>query len=114
MAVSLFGLHGVALGQKPMQSHGSRRNTRSLPRAKVERAAIHWGDETDLRSDDVRGRGYAPAGHTPVVQVNNKRYVLSGITTATNNRAMRWKIFEGAFDSDILTDVRDQPAVGGD
>jgi transposase len=28
--------------------------------AKVEGAEIHWGDETGLRSDDVRGRSYAP------------------------------------------------------
>ena len=30
--------------------------------AKVEGAEIHWGDETGLRSDDVRGRSYAPQG----------------------------------------------------
>jgi hypothetical protein len=29
-------------------------------RAKSEGAEIHWGDETGLRSDDVRGRSYAP------------------------------------------------------
>ena len=59
--------------------------------AKVEGAEIHWGDETGLRSDDVRGRGYAPPGQTPVVQVTNKGQ-------------MRWKIFEGALNSDILID----------
>lgn len=30
--------------------------------AKVEGVEIHRGDETGLRSDDVRGRGYAPKG----------------------------------------------------
>lgn len=29
-------------------------------RAKAEGAEIHWGDESGLRSDDVRGRGFAP------------------------------------------------------
>ncbi len=29
-------------------------------RAKVEGAEIHWGDESGLRSDDVRGRSYPP------------------------------------------------------
>ena len=29
-------------------------------RAKGERGTIFWGDETGLRSDDVRGRSYAP------------------------------------------------------
>ena len=72
--------------------------------AKVEGAEIHWGDETGLRSDDVRGRGYAPPGQTPVVQVNNKRHGLSVISTVTNKGQMRWKIFEGALNSDILID----------
>jgi transposase len=31
-------------------------------RAKVEGAAVHWGEESGLRSDDVRGRGVAPKG----------------------------------------------------
>ncbi len=34
-------------------------------RAKAEGGAIFWGDETGLRSDDVRGRSYAPRGRTP-------------------------------------------------
>ena len=70
--------------------------------AKFEGAEIHWGDETGLRSDDVRGRGYAPQGQTPVVRVNNKRHGLSVISTVTNKGTMRWKIFEGALNAGIL------------
>src|SRR3712207_1602258 len=33
--------------------------------ARRARGTIFWGDETGLRSDDVRGRGYAPRGRTP-------------------------------------------------
>jgi transposase len=73
-------------------------------RAKVEGAEIHWGDEMGLRSDDVRGRGYAPQGCTPVVRVNNKRHGLSIISTVTNRGTMRWKIFDGALNADILID----------
>ena len=72
--------------------------------AKSEGAEIHWGDETGLRSDDVRGRSYAPQGHTPVVRVNNKRHGLSVISTVTNKGVMRWKIFDGALNADILID----------
>ncbi|AAW77067.1 putative transposase [Xanthomonas oryzae pv. oryzae KACC 10331] len=43
-------------------------------RAKAEGAEIHWGDESGLRSDDVRGRGFAPKGQTPVIRVNSKRH----------------------------------------
>ena len=72
--------------------------------AKAEGAEIHWGDETGLRSDDVRGRSYAPKGETPVVRVNSKRHGLSVISTVTNKGQMRWKAFDGALNSDILID----------
>ncbi len=73
-------------------------------RAKAEGAEIHWGDETGLRSDDVRGRRHAPQGQTPVVKVNNKRHGLSIIFTVTNRGTMRWKIFDGVLNADILID----------
>ena len=73
-------------------------------RAKAEGAEIHWGDESGLRSDDVRGRGFAPMGRTPVVRVNNKRHGLSVISTVTNKGQMRWRIFDGALNADILID----------
>jgi transposase len=73
-------------------------------RAKREGAEIHWGDETGLRSDDVRGRGYAPKGRTPVVRVNNKREGLSIISTVTNQGKVRWRVFEGAMHADLLID----------
>jgi transposase len=73
-------------------------------RARFERAEMHWGDETGLRSDDVRGRSYAPVGETPVIRVNSKREGLSVISTVTNKGEMRWKMFEGAMNADILID----------
>jgi transposase len=73
-------------------------------RAKKEGAEIHWGDETGLRSDDVRGRCFAPKGETPVIRVSSKRAGLSIISTVTNKGQMRWKIFDGALNSDILID----------
>lgn len=83
-------------------------------RAKQEGAEIHWGDETGLRSDDVRGRGYAPKGQTPVIRVNSKREGLSLISTVTNQGKVRWKVFEGAMHADLLIDflkrlVKDSP-----
>ena len=73
-------------------------------RAKAEGAEIHWGDESGLRSDDVRGRGFAPKGHTPVIRVNNTRHGLSVISTVTNKGQMRWRIFDGALNTNILID----------
>ncbi len=70
--------------------------------AKQEGAEIQWGDETGLRSDDVRGRGYAPKGKTPVVLANANRAKLSVILTVTNKGQMRWKVFSGALNAKIL------------
>lgn len=38
-----------------------------------EKGAVFWGDETGLRSDNVRGRSFAPRGRTPVVRPSHKR-----------------------------------------
>lgn len=75
-----------------------------VARAKAEGAEIRWGDETGLRSDDVRGRGYAPKGETPVVRVSNKREGLSIISTVTNQGTVRWRVFSGAMNTAILID----------
>ena len=71
-------------------------------RAKAEKAEIHWGDETGLRSDDVRGRGYAPKGQTPVIRVNHRREGLSIMSTVTNQGKVRWQILEGAMNAKRL------------
>lgn len=68
-------------------------------RAKAEGAEIHWGDETGLRSDDVRGRSYAPKGQTPVVRVCSNRENLSLISTVTNQGKVRWMVFRGALNA---------------
>jgi transposase len=71
-------------------------------RAKAEGAEIQWGDETGLRSDDVRGRSYAPKGQTPVVQVCSNRESLSLISSVTNQGKVRWMVFGGALNATIL------------
>lgn len=73
-------------------------------RAQREGADILWGDETGLRSDDVRGRSYSLRGHTPVVRVNQNRDGCSVISTVTNKGQMRWMVFKGAINSRIFID----------
>ena len=73
-------------------------------RAKSEGAEIHWADETGLRSDDVRGRSYAPMGKTPEIRVSQRREGLSIISSVTNRGKVRFKIFEGAMNAAILID----------
>ncbi len=52
----------------------------------------------------MRGRSFAPQGQTPVVRVNHKRHGLSIISVVTNRGTMRWKIFDGALNAEILID----------
>jgi transposase len=73
-----------------------------VARAKRDRGVIFWGDETGLRSDDVRGRGYAPRGRTPVVRVCHRRAGLSLISAVTNRGELRWMILEGAVNAPTL------------
>jgi transposase len=65
-------------------------------RAKAEGGAIFWGDETGLRSDDVRGRSYAPRGRTPEVRVNHKRANLGLMSAVTNQGELRWMVLDSA------------------
>jgi transposase len=67
-----------------------------VARAKQAGGVIFWGDETGLRSDDVRGRSYAPRARTPVVRVCHKRAGLSLLAAVTNKGELRWMVLEGA------------------
>lgn len=71
-------------------------------RAKKEGAEIQWGDETGIRSDDVQGRGYAPKGKTPVVKRKGCRERISMLSTVTNRGKLRFTIYKGSINSDLL------------
>src|SRR5215213_1515848 len=71
-------------------------------RARRARGIIFWGDETGLRSDDVRGRSDAPRGRTPVVRVCHRRAGLSLISAVANKGELRWMVVEGAVKAPAL------------
>jgi transposase len=73
-----------------------------VARARQARGIILWGDETGLRSDDVRGRGYAPRGRTPLVHVCHQRASLSLISAVANKGDLRWMIVDGAVKAATL------------
>jgi transposase len=73
-----------------------------VARAKRARGVIFWGDETGLRSDAVRGRGYAPRGRTPVVRVCHRRAGLSLLSAVTNKGELRWMVVDGAVKAPAL------------
>jgi transposase len=73
-------------------------------RAKMAGGEIHWGDETGLRSDDVRGRSYAPRGDTPVVRPNHRRENVGLISAVTNRGTVRWMVLSRAINTALLID----------
>jgi transposase len=66
-------------------------------RAKRENAEINWGEETGVRSDESRHRGYAPPGQTPVVKIPARRKNLSMIAAVTNQGKVRFVIYPGGL-----------------
>ena len=73
-------------------------------KAKEEKAEIYWGDETGVRSDGQHERGYAPKGKTPVIRLNAKRTSTNMISAITNQGKVRFRVFEGSMNADILID----------
>ncbi len=73
-----------------------------VTRARREKGTIYWGDETGLRSDDVRGRSYAPRGCTPEVRPSHRRASVGMISALTNKGELRWMILEGALKAPVL------------
>lgn len=72
--------------------------------ATQENAEIYWGDETGLRNDCQVERGYAPKGQTPTIHLNAKRASINLISAITNQGKVRFRIFEGTMNADVLID----------
>jgi transposase len=73
-----------------------------VARAKAAGGVIFWGDETGLRSDDVRGLSYAPRGRTPQLRVPHQRASLGLISAVTNKGELRWMVLDGAIQAPSL------------
>lgn len=61
--------------------------------AHQEGAEIAWGDESGLRSDAQVGRGYAPIGKTPEIQLNTQRAGLNYIASISNHGKIRFMLY---------------------
>lgn len=72
--------------------------------AKAEKAEIYWGDETGMRNNCHHERGYALRGKTPVVRLNANRVSMNLISAITNQGKVRFKVFEGSMNADVLID----------
>ena len=82
--------------------------------AEKENAEIYWGDETGLRSSDVRGRGFAPIGKTPVVKATANYENLSMVSAITNKGKVAWMIVDGAINAARFIDFLDRIILDAD
>ena len=71
-------------------------------RAKKEKAEIHWGDETGIRSDSQHGRSYSPKGKNPVIRISAKRTSVNMISTVTNQGKVRFMIYKEKMHGKVL------------
>jgi transposase len=72
-------------------------------RAAQEKAEIHWGDETGLRSHHQTGRTYGRKGKTPVVPSTGHRFGCNVISSITNRGTLRFMVFRGKFNSQVFS-----------
>ena len=71
-------------------------------RAKAEGAEISWCDETGIRNDECRERGYAPKGKTPTISLNAKRTSMSMISAITNQGKVRFMVYKDAMSPELM------------
>lgn len=73
-----------------------------VKRCKRQRGEIHWCDETGVRSDANYGRGYAPAGETPVISRTTRRFSTNMISSITNQGLVRFMVYDGSFTKKVF------------
>jgi transposase len=61
--------------------------------AEREQGEIHWCDEKGVGANEFSGRGYAPVGDTPVVEVASHPCQMNVISTITNDGHMRFMTY---------------------
>jgi len=71
-------------------------------KAAKEGAEIHWGDETGVKSNDHRGRGFAPKGKTPVLKHKGKAEKVNMISSVTNRGTLRFMIYRESFTTQLF------------
>ena len=72
-------------------------------RAVSENAEIYWGDETGVQNTADYLRGYALIGHTPVVQVEAKKFKANMLSAISNRGKLRFNIY-AKLSPDVLID----------
>ena len=63
-------------------------------RAKKEKAAIYWGDETGINNQEYYMRGFSPRGVAPVLKIQPKREKINMLSAVSNHGTCRFMCYE--------------------
>ena len=70
--------------------------------AQREGGAIHWCDEKGVGANEFSGRGYAPVGQTPEVEVASHPCQTNLISTITNDGHVRFMTYHAAMTATVF------------
>lgn len=71
-------------------------------RVQEEGAELLWCDETGVRMDDARGRGYARPGHTPLLEVSETHGQVNVLSAIGNTGESHFMTFQGTLDAAVF------------
>lgn len=73
-------------------------------RAKLEKAEIHWEDETGIALSTYYARGYSKKGSTPILRLPAKRAKISMISSITNRGDLKFMLYQKGLKIPIFLD----------
>ena len=73
-------------------------------RAEKEDAEIFFGDETNIQNTANYARGYAPKGHTPVVQVEAQKLKIEMLSAICKRGKLHFLLYKDSMNAEKLID----------
>lgn len=70
--------------------------------AEREQGEIHWCDEKGVGANEFSGRGYAPVGETPEIEVESHPCQMNVISTITNDGHLRFMTYRGTMTAAVF------------
>ena len=73
-------------------------------RAEKEDAEIFFGDETNIQNTANYARGYAPKGHTPVIQTEAQKFKIEMLSAISKRGKLHFLLYKDSMNSEKLID----------
>ncbi len=73
-------------------------------RAEKEDAEIFFGDETNIQNTANYARGYAPKGHTPVIQTEAQKLKIEMLSAISKRGKLHFLLYKDSMNSEKLID----------